>query len=57
MKETVETSTTGLKEEVQEAASGAQESVGGVLQVLVLALCASSLALALGILLLVVAII
>ena len=57
MNETVKTNTTKLKEEVQEVTVEAKDFVSGVLQALVLALCAGFLVLILGILLLVVAII
>jgi hypothetical protein len=57
MNETVKTNTTKLKEEVQELAIEAKESVSGVLQAFVLALCAGFLILMLGMLLLVVAVI
>jgi hypothetical protein len=57
MNETVKTNTTKLKKEVQEVASEAKESVSGLLQAFVLAVCAGFLVLMLGMLLLVVAII
>jgi hypothetical protein len=57
MNETVKTNTTKLKEEVQEVASEAKETVSGVLQAFVLALCAGFLVLMLCMLLLIVAII
>jgi hypothetical protein len=57
MNETVKTNTTKLKKEVQEVASEAKESVSGVLQAFVLAVCAGFLVLMLGMLLLVVALI
>ncbi len=57
MNETVNKNTTKLKEEVQKIASEAKESVSGVLQAFVLAVCAGFLVLMLGMLLLIVAII
>jgi hypothetical protein len=57
MNETVKTHTTTLKEEVQEVASETKKAVSGVLQVFVIALCASFIVLMLGMLLLIVAII
>jgi hypothetical protein len=56
MNETVRMNTSKLKEEVQEVAIEAKESVSGVLQVFVLALCAGFLILLLGTLVLIVAI-
>jgi hypothetical protein len=57
MNETVKTNTTKLKKEVQEVAIDAKETVSGVLQAIVLSVCAGFLVLMLGILLLVVAVI
>jgi len=57
MNKTVKASTDELEEEIQERSSEAKESVSGVLQAFVLALCADFLILMLGMLLLVVAII
>ena len=53
----MKTNTKELKEEVQELAIEAKESVSGVLQAIVLAVCAGFLILMLGMLLLIVAII
>jgi hypothetical protein len=57
MNETVRMNTSKLKEEVQEVAIEAKESVSGVLQAFVLALCAGFVVLMLGMILLVVAIV
>jgi hypothetical protein len=53
----VRMNTSKLKEEVQEVAIEAKESVSGVLQAFVLALCAGFVVLMLGMILLVVAIV